>query len=141
MVVDALSRVGHMYALQVVSSVQPLWIQEVTNSYVTDPQAQEILAILALGFSLHQGVIRFQDRIWIGKNAALQTKIITAMHSSAVGGGALRAAGNLSSPEKNVLLEGNEARCGGIHETVCDLSASQALEYSSCWTIAATAST
>lgn len=67
MVADALSRVGHMMALQAVSTVQPLWIQEVANSYITDSHAQEILARLAVcspdqqGYSLHQGVIRVHD--------------------------------------------------------------------------------
>lgn len=36
---DALSRVAHLYALQAVSSVQPAWVQEVMNSYATDPHA------------------------------------------------------------------------------------------------------
>lgn len=90
-VADALSRVGHLWALQAVSAVKPLWIQEVTNSYVTDGQAQVILARLAISspdqhdFSLHQGVIRYYDRIWVGSNSALQTKIITAL-PSAIGG-------------------------------------------------------
>ena len=39
-VTHALSRVGHMMALQVVSFVQPAWIHEVLNSYTTDSQAQ-----------------------------------------------------------------------------------------------------
>lgn len=38
------------------------------------------------GYSLQQGVIRLHDRIWVGANSALQTKIITALHSSADGG-------------------------------------------------------
>jgi hypothetical protein len=46
--VDALSRVGHMMALQAVSSVQPTWIQEVLNSYTTDNQAQQLLQKLAI---------------------------------------------------------------------------------------------
>ena len=37
--VDALSRVAHLMAVQVVSTVQPVWIQEVLNSYTTDPKA------------------------------------------------------------------------------------------------------
>ena len=91
-VADALSRVGHMMAIQAVSSAQPQWIQEVTNSYVTDKEAQALLARLALvspddhGFSLDKGVIRKQGKIWVGHNSAVQTRIIAAMHSSPVGG-------------------------------------------------------
>lgn len=40
--VDALSRLGHLLALQAISEVQPAWVQEVLNSYVTDPAAQKI---------------------------------------------------------------------------------------------------
>ena len=89
---DALSRVGHLLALQAVSSSQPQWIQHVVNSYVTDSKAQELLTQLAVhspnaqGFTLHDGVIRFNGRIWVGNNSAVQTKIISALHSSAVGG-------------------------------------------------------
>lgn len=55
---DALSRVAHLMAVQVVSTVQPVWIQEVLNSYTTDPKAQLLLKQLAVsspnanGFSL-----------------------------------------------------------------------------------------
>ena len=37
-VADSLSRVGHMMALQAVSEVQLVWLQEVLNSYATDPK-------------------------------------------------------------------------------------------------------
>lgn len=89
---DALSRIGHLMAIQACTAVQPAWLQEVVNSYVTDPAAQERLAQLALvsldehGYELTQGIIRFQGRIWLGANAALQTKLIAALHSSAMGG-------------------------------------------------------
>jgi hypothetical protein len=89
---DALSRVEHMMAIQAVSSVQPAWIQEVLNSYTTDPNAQQLLQQLAIsspdqqGYSLQQGLIWHQGKFWIGSNSALQTKIITACHSSALGG-------------------------------------------------------
>ena len=91
-VADSLSRVGHMMALQAVSEVQPVWLQEVLNSYATDPKAKQLLAQLAIhspdasGFSLHQNLIRHQGKVWIGDNSALQTKLIAAFHSSAIGG-------------------------------------------------------
>ena len=89
---DALSRVAHLMSLQAVSSVQPAWIQEVLNSYTTDPQAQQLLTRLAIsspdshGYSLDRGLIRHHGKVWIAQNAALQTKIIAACHSSAIGG-------------------------------------------------------
>lgn len=47
-VVDALSRMVHLMAIQVVSASQNLWIQEVANSYATDQQAPRLLAQLAI---------------------------------------------------------------------------------------------
>lgn len=38
------------------------------------------------GFSLSQGLIKFKDKVWIAHNLALQTKVIAALHSSAIGG-------------------------------------------------------
>jgi hypothetical protein len=89
---DALSRVGHLLSLQAVAAVQPAWLQEVFNSYATDPAAQKLLQKLALknpdeaGFSLDKGLIRLHGHIWIGQNTALQTKLIAAFHSSPLGG-------------------------------------------------------
>jgi hypothetical protein len=37
-------------------------------------------------YALHQGIIRFQGRVWVGSKSALKTKLISAFHSSAVGG-------------------------------------------------------
>lgn len=89
---DALSRVNHIMSIQVCSEIQPMWLQEVVNSYVTDADAQRRLTELAIsspgehGYELHQGIIRFRGRVWLGSNSALQTKIISSLHSSAVGG-------------------------------------------------------
>lgn len=89
---NALSRVAHLLSLQTVSSVQPAWIHKVLNSYTTDSQAQQLLRRLAIscpdaqGYSLDKGLIRHQDKIWIGSNSALQTRLIAAFHSSALGG-------------------------------------------------------
>jgi hypothetical protein len=45
-----------------------------------------ILSLDAQGYSLDRGLIRHNDKVWIGNNAVLQTKIIVACHSSALGG-------------------------------------------------------
>lgn len=91
-VADALSRIPHLMLTQAVSTVQPLWIQEVVNYYATDVQAQELIQQLALhspndkGFSLKQGIIRLGNQVWIGDNSALKTKLITAFHASVIAG-------------------------------------------------------
>lgn len=75
-----------------ISVVQPVWVQEVVNSYVVDSQAQSLLTELAVassnaqGYSLSHGLIRKKGRIWLGTNSALHTKIISAIHDSAIGG-------------------------------------------------------
>jgi hypothetical protein len=90
--VDALSRVCHLLHIQAISEVTPKWLQEVVNSYTTDPQSQQLLSQLAIsspdenGYTLDKGLIKCKDKVWIAKNSALQTKLIASMHSSAVGG-------------------------------------------------------
>jgi hypothetical protein len=37
-------------------------------------------------FSLNNGILRYNGRIWIGKTSNLQTKLLHACHSSALGG-------------------------------------------------------
>jgi hypothetical protein len=89
---DALSRVGHMMAIQAVSLVQPAWIQEVLDSYTIDIQARQLLQRLVVtspdnqGYNLDKRLIWHQGKVWIGSNSALQTKIIATCHSSALGG-------------------------------------------------------
>jgi hypothetical protein len=77
---DALSRIGHLMTIQARSEVQPTWMQEVINTYITDPDAHARLTQLAIsspdthGYELTQGLNRLNGRIWLGKNSALQTK-------------------------------------------------------------------
>jgi len=88
---DALSRVGHLLTANAMSVCQPRWTQEVANSYETDSKSQDMLARLAVyspdeeGYSLNQG-IRYKGQLWIGANTTLQTKLISALHHSSVGG-------------------------------------------------------
>jgi hypothetical protein len=89
---DALSKMPHLMAIQVVSEVSPVSMQEVLNTYRTDSKAQELLTFLAItnrnevGFSLHKRVIRYKGRVWIPHYSALQTRLIAAMHSTVIGG-------------------------------------------------------
>jgi len=69
-----------------------VWVQELLNSYVTDSQAQQLLAQLAIhspdshGFSLDNGLIKYKNKLWVAQNSVMQTKIIAAFHDSAIGG-------------------------------------------------------
>jgi hypothetical protein len=54
--------------------------------------ARQLLALLVVcspneqGLSLHQGLVRKGDQIWVGHNLALRTKLIVVLHDSALGG-------------------------------------------------------
>jgi hypothetical protein len=91
-VADALFHVRHAFSLLTISAGVPLWMQEVINSCAVDVKAQQLLQELAVtrknteGYELHQGLIKFHGKIWIGANVGLQTKLIQAFHSSALGG-------------------------------------------------------
>lgn len=63
-------------ALQAVSEAQPVWIQEVLNSYATDPKAQKLLISLAVHSPNAQGYVLDKGLI----------KLIAAFHASAIGG-------------------------------------------------------
>lgn len=91
-VADALSRVGHTFEAAAMSGCQPVWLQEILNSYQVDSHAQNLLSQLVIhspdseGFSLTDGLIRQHGRIWVGSNVGLQTKIIHTLHSTPIGG-------------------------------------------------------
>jgi hypothetical protein len=92
-VADALSRVSSApsYDISAISVVRPLWLQEIQESYNTDPQTVKLLAELSITsavglYTLQDGLIRYKQRIWVGSNLALQHKILTSLHASAIGG-------------------------------------------------------
>ena len=88
---DALSRCpsGQLVALSV---CQAQWLETVVESYSQDTRAQELLAKLAVApdsvtnFTLRDGLVRYKCRIWVGADPELQTRLIAAVHSTAVGG-------------------------------------------------------
>jgi hypothetical protein len=53
--------------------VKPEWMQEVINSYATDPRAQQLLSELAVtspnshGYHLQDGIIKYNTQIWVDK--------------------------------------------------------------------------
>lgn len=90
---DALSRKSaHDSDFAALTACTPQWIQEVVTGYQDDSHASSVLAKLMLDdqavpkFSLHNGLLKYKGRIWIGDNKPLQLKLITACHSSAIGG-------------------------------------------------------
>lgn len=78
-VVDALSRKSsHDSECSAVTACSPKWIQEVLNGYHQDPHASSILTKLLLdeqavpNFSIHQGLLKYKGRVWVGDNFPLQ---------------------------------------------------------------------
>jgi hypothetical protein len=92
---DALSRCPQavMGELAAISVCLPTWLQEIQQGYHGDPQTQKLLAQLTAEppegpaeFSLEDGVLKLHERIWVGRNPALQQKILAAMHTGAIRG-------------------------------------------------------
>lgn len=90
---DALSRRVHMQSqCSSMSIIQPAWLTEVLASYEHDDFATALIAKLALdpaavpSFTLRDGILRYNNRIWVGADTALQHKLLTAFHTSPLGG-------------------------------------------------------
>jgi hypothetical protein len=89
---DALSRHPAPGAqIMAISSVVPQWLLSITESYAADEKAQQLLQQLtttgdpAGNYTLHQGVIRYKGKIWLSSKTAMQHKIFTSLHESAIG--------------------------------------------------------
>ena len=71
---------------------QAQWLEAVVESYSHDERAQQLIAKLAeapdsvADFTLRDGLLRYKCRIWVGADPELHTRLITAVHSTAVGG-------------------------------------------------------
>jgi hypothetical protein len=61
---NALSRMAHLMSLQAISAAQPDWIQEVLNAYVTDNQAQKLLAQLVVHSVNTKNWYRKETDLW-----------------------------------------------------------------------------
>ena len=88
---DALSRMPSTSSILAVSSCTPIWQENLKQGYAEDLEAKQLLAELAIvspndkGFSLHDGLITFQGRIWIVNNSLAQQYVIQALHSNGIG--------------------------------------------------------
>ena len=90
-VADALSRIPSSQ-LAAVSVCQPQWLADVLSIYAQDVCAREVLTKLSVtpdavpGFTLRDGLLRYNNRVWVGHHKDLQAKLIAAVHSTAIGG-------------------------------------------------------
>lgn len=91
---DALSRRRHPedITLNTVTECQPIWLEEVRASYLTNEHTKKLIQRLQQApdpkgrFSWHDNLLYFRKRIWLGGSAELQQKILSAFHSSKIGG-------------------------------------------------------
>ena len=78
--------------LYAISLCKPEWIKDVREGYAQDTATQKIVEDLQANpqshkkFTLSEGILRYQGRIWIGRNSQLQQQLLIAGHQSAVGG-------------------------------------------------------
>jgi hypothetical protein len=70
----------------------PWWLETVIEGYKKNPQAQKLLTELSLvksndkGYSLHDGVIRYKGRVWLGAHKEAHDAVLQALHNSGLGG-------------------------------------------------------
>jgi hypothetical protein len=73
-------------------TVIPQRIQQVQDSYSSDPLAQELLTKLSLDsaavpyYTLTNGLLRYKNKLWVGHSPTLHQQLISALHYSAIGG-------------------------------------------------------
>jgi hypothetical protein len=140
---DALSR--HPQLTQTclaVSSCTPQWLTNIMDSYSHDDMSREIIAKLAVDaaavphYSWHDGLLRYKNRIWVGSDIPLQTRLIEAFHSMAVGG-------HLGIPVTYARLKqlfawrGMKKSCSGICQSMRYVSACEGRLCSFAWFVTA----
>jgi hypothetical protein len=91
-VADALSRCVETAEVAAMSVNKPRWLEIIVESYNTDPQAKELLTQLSVsspnanGYALYDGVIKYNNKIWLGNHKEAKDAIMLALHNSGIGG-------------------------------------------------------
>jgi hypothetical protein len=83
---DALLRCHYGSTVHPISFCNSDWVDKVKMGYVEDPKASQILECPTGDFSVENGVIRHQGRIWLGTNSLAQNHVLQAVHNSRIGG-------------------------------------------------------
>jgi hypothetical protein len=87
---DALSRQDH--SSLAISAAIPAWAADIGTSYVTDSLYSDIIQQLSVNrqavphYSIHTSILRYKGKICIGSATDLKIKILSSLHSSAIGG-------------------------------------------------------
>ena len=70
----------------------PSWIEELKDSYKQNPKLQQLLQQFKSGsnylrlFSLHNDLILYKGRVFLGTQCSLKSKILHLVHDSPLGG-------------------------------------------------------
>lgn len=90
---DALSRAPQQETLQAIIVIVPEWITQVLATYPADPKCKSLITKLSIHptarppFTLHSGILRYKDMIYVGKDTnLLQQQLKESFHSSPLGG-------------------------------------------------------
>lgn len=82
---DALSRCYSPTSVMSISLCNPDWIEKVKIGYEDDPVAAQLLSDPTGDYTVKDGVIKHQGRIWLGSNTLAQQHVLQAVHNSRVG--------------------------------------------------------
>jgi hypothetical protein len=89
---DALSRRPTKEHIHSISTVVPLWITEVLSCYSEDPMCNKLDEQLRIhsavvpNFTLHNGILRYKNMIYVGESSELRGQLIDSFHNSTLGG-------------------------------------------------------
>jgi hypothetical protein len=92
-VADALSRRPHPdMEIHAISRCHPAWLMTIIDAYQQDQFTKELLQRLLIrpdeeeGYTLIDGVIRKQGRIWLPNSPELHARVIHELHATPIGG-------------------------------------------------------
>ena len=92
-VADALSRKGSDEGeIHALTAVECTWLQEVKESWETDPQMTELIADLEQdafkhpGYTWHNQLSTYEGRLAVGNSQQLRTTLMTEHHNTPTGG-------------------------------------------------------
>ncbi|CAD6341124.1 unnamed protein product [Miscanthus lutarioriparius] len=90
--VDALSRQAEPSSLAAFTASTLKLLEIILEGYQQDDQTKQLLTELSItgsndkGFTLSDGLIKYENRIWLGNHKEAQQAVLLALHSSGLGG-------------------------------------------------------
>jgi hypothetical protein len=78
--------------LSAITSTTPAWVSDIEASHDNDPHYTELIQKIMVNpqaaphYTVHSGILRYQGKICISNSPELKQKILSSLHSSAIGG-------------------------------------------------------